>query len=146
MNKKLYLIILVMGVFTATINGANAQLANHLGLLPSVLMIHLIGLSTSLLYFRWFNKGKYVSVRTILKKQPYLLLGGFIGSFAVVLISYQVQQVGVFLVSTGIIAGQFLASFFIDHFGWFGFEKVKMGKQQFIAMAMMSSGVCCLML
>lgn len=146
MNKKLYLIILIMGVFTATINGANAQLASHIGLLRSVLYIHLIGLTTSIVYFKIFNKNKAVSIKSILQKKPILLMGGFIGSFAVVLISFQVQQIGIFLVSTGIVAGQFIASFFIDHLGLFGFEKVQIGKRQLTAMALMTSGVCFLMI
>lgn len=142
MNKiSLYLLIFVMGIITANINAANGILADKIGLLESVLIIHLIGLCMSTLYFLLLEKDKKRSALALIKSKPYLLLGGLIGSFAVVSISYSVQNIGVLLVSTALIAGQFIFSFIVDMKGWFGFEKVQLTKSKLASIILMIVGV-----
>jgi|GEM_PF-406092 len=147
MNKNiLYVIIFIMGIITATINSANSMLADKVGLFESVLIVHLIGLTTSIIYYVLLEKNKKQSLMKVIKEKPYLILGGFIGSFAVVSISFSVQQIGVFLVSTALVAGQFVFSFIIDMKGWFGFEKVQMNKQKVASIILMLVGVMLLTL
>jgi len=147
MNKNiLYIIIFIMGIITATINSANSMLADKVGLFESVLVVHLIGLTTSIIYYVFLEKDKKQSLMKVIKEKPYLILGGFIGSFAVVSISFSVQQIGVFLVSTALVAGQFVFSFIIDMKGWFGFEKVQMNKQKIASIILMLVGVMLLTL
>lgn len=142
MNKfSLYLLIFVMGIITANINAANGIFADKIGLLESVLIVHLIGLCMSTIYFLLLEKSKKRSALALLKTKPYLLLGGFIGSFAVVSISYAVQNIGVLLVSTALIAGQFIFSFVIDMNGWFGFEKLDLTKSKVASIVLMFAGV-----
>ena len=144
MNKtafKLYTIIFIMGIFSAMINSANGILADRLGLLESVAIVHTIGFVMSILYFIILEKDKKRSVLKIIKTKPYLLLGGFIGSFAVVSISFSVQHIGVFLVSTALIAGQFICSFIIDTNGLFGFDKVPLTKQKLSSILIMLVGI-----
>jgi len=145
MNKfALYALIFVMGIITANINAANGIFATKVGLLESVLVIHLIGLTMSSIYFLFLEKNKKRSALALLKTKPYLLLGGFIGSFAVVSISFAVQNIGVLLVSTALIAGQFIFSFVIDMNGWFGFEKLELTKSKVASIIIMIGGVALL--
>ena len=145
MNKfALYALIFVMGIITANINAANGIFATKVGLLESVLVIHLIGLTMSSIYFLFLEKNKKRSALALLKTKPYLLLGGFIGSFAVVSISFAVQNIGVLLVSTALIAGQFIFSFVIDMNGWFGFDKLELTKSKVASIIIMIGGVALL--
>lgn len=145
MNKfALYALIFVMGIITANINAANGIFATKVGLLESVLVIHLIGLTMSSIYFLFLEKNKKRSALALLKTKPYLLLGGFIGSFAVVSISFAVQHIGVLLVSTALIAGQFIFSFVIDMNGWFGFDKLELTKSKVASIIIMIGGVALL--
>jgi len=145
MNKfALYALIFIMGIITANINAANGIFATKVGLLESVLVIHLIGLTMSSIYFIFLEKNKKRSALALLKTKPYLLLGGFIGSFAVVSISFAVQNIGVLLVSTALIAGQFIFSFVIDMNGWFGFEKLELTKSKVASIIIMIGGVALL--
>ncbi|MBI9015171.1 MAG: DMT family transporter [Clostridiales bacterium] len=145
MNKiTLYALIFVMGIITANINAANGIFATKVGLLESVLTIHLIGLTMSSIYFLFLEKNKKRSALALIKTKPYLLLGGFIGSFAVVSISFAVQNIGVLLVSTALIAGQFIFSFVIDMNGWFGFDKLELTKSKVASIIIMITGVALL--
>lgn len=140
-TKLLYFVIFIMGLMTAAINSANGILADKVGLLESVVVIHTIGLCLSSLYYLFLEKNKKRSLLAVFKIKPYLLLGGLVGSFAVVSISYAVQNIGVFLVSTALVAGQFIFSFFIDINGWFGFEKVALTKKKLLSIGLMLLGV-----
>ncbi len=147
MNKNLlYVVIFIMGIITANINAANGMFADKIGLFESVLTIHLIGLVMSTIYFIFLDKDKSKSIIQMAKAKPYLLFGGLIGSFAVVSISFAVQNIGVFLVSTALVAGQFICSFVIDVNGWFGFEKVALTKKKVASIVIMLAGVTLLTL
>lgn len=143
MNKNygLYIIIFIMGVITAAINGANGLLADQIGLFQSVVIIHMIGTLISVIYYLLLDKKNNGKVFSLLMKKPLLFTGGAIGAFAVVSISFAVQNIGVFLVSTALIVGQFIFSFIIDLKGWFGFEKLPITKEKIAALLMMASGV-----
>lgn len=144
--NKLYIVIFVMGLITASINSANGILAGQIGLLESVVIIHIIGLLMSSFYYFLFEKDKSRSLISVFKSKPYLLAGGLIGSVAVVSISYAVQNIGVFLVSTALVSGQFIFSFFVDINGWFGFEKVPLTRRKMTSIGLMMAGVLFLMI
>lgn len=148
MNKKsvLYMVIFFMGILTASINTANSLLANQIGLIESVLLIHLIGSFVAICYYVFLDKNKKKDLVDLIKRKPYLITGGAIGAFAVVSISYSIQHIGVFLVSTALIAGQFILSFFIDIKGWFGFEKLPLTKEKIGAITLMCFGLVLLVL
>lgn len=137
----LYIVIFIMGIITATINSANSILAGKIGLLESVVIVHAIGLVMSFIYFLVLEKEKRRSLLQVIITKPYLLLGGFIGSFAVVSISYSVPIIGVFLVSTALVAGQFILSFIIDVNGLFGFEKVPLTRRKLLSITIMLIGI-----
>lgn len=142
MNKSLLMItIFVMGMITASINSANSILSSYIGLLESTVFVHLVGLCVSTLYFIILEKDKKQSLLNVIKTKPYLILGGFVGSIAVVSISYAVQEIGVFVVSTALVAGQFIISFLIDVNGWFGFKKVPLTKRKILSISIMLLGI-----
>lgn len=138
--SKLYIVIFVMGLLTAIINAANGSLAGHIGLLESTLWVHAIGLVTSFIYLLLMNRNKQSVIKTA-KAKPYLIFGGFIGSIAVVSISFALQTLGIFLVSTALIAGQFLFSFIVDTYGWFGFKKIPLTKKKALSLSLMIVGL-----
>ncbi len=144
MNNKryiLYAIILIMGMITASINLANGLLADHIGLLESVVVIHIIGLIMSILYYLILEKNKKEKTLGIIKTKPYLILGGLLGSVAVVSVSFTILKIGVLLMSTAMIAGQFIFSFVIDAKGLFGFEKVPLTKKKILSIIIMLVGI-----
>jgi transporter family-2 protein len=135
-----------MGIITAAINGANGLLADQIGLFQSVVIIHVIGTVISILYYLLLDKKDSGKVINLLLRKPLLFTGGAIGAFAVVSISFAVQNIGVFLVSTALIVGQFIFSFVIDLKGWFGFEKLPLTKEKISALALMAAGVFLLLI
>lgn len=145
-NYSLYLVIFIMGIITAAINGANGLLADQIGLFQSVVIIHVIGTVISILYYLLLDKKDSGKVINLLLRKPLLFTGGAIGAFAVVSISFAVQNIGVFLVSTALIVGQFIFSFVIDLKGWFGFEKLPLTKEKISALALMAAGVFLLLI
>ncbi len=142
MNKfVLYAFVLLLGILSALINSANGLLASNIGLLESIFIVHLIALIASIIYYVLLEKNKSRSIIKIIRTKPYLILGGFIGSFVVLVISYSVQHIGVLLVSTALVVGQFLLSFIIDTKGLFGFTKVPLTRRKIFSIVIMLIGV-----
>jgi len=144
MNKKkvgLYLIIFVMGGMSAVMNSSNGFLSGYIGLIESVLFVHLVGLVMATILFITLGKKERNSIIEVFKRKPYIFLGGVIGSVAVISVSYGIQNIGVFLVSMGLITGQFFSSLIIDFNGLFGFKKVRITKAKVASVVVMALGV-----
>lgn len=149
MNKRpwlLYFTIFFMGTITASLNLANGFLAKHIGLLESVVVIHIVGLTTSIIYYLILERNKSEHTLGIIKTKPYLCIGGFLGSMAVVSVSFTILKIGALLLSTSLIAGQFVFSFVIDAKGLFGFAKVPLTKKKVASIALMLVGITLLIL
>ncbi len=113
---------LVAGVAMALQGSLNSALGKIIGLLQATLVVHLTATLLVIILLltplRDGNPGKLLSCPW------YLWLGGIIG----VLITYgvvaSIPRVGVALATTAIIVGQVATALLIDHFGWFGLEKM----------------------
>lgn len=144
MNKKclnIFPMLIIMGIMTTLMNFLNSVLATETGLYYSGLIIHIVGLFISFILFIMFEKKEYKSWSSILKENPIIFLGGVIGAAAVLLVSYCINNIGMFATTVTLIAGQFLISFLIDSKGWFGFDKVKITLNKKIAVVFMCFGI-----
>lgn len=144
MNKKslnIYPVLILMGIMTTLMNFFNSILASGIGLYYSGLIIHIVGLTISFVLFIIFEKKEYKPWGNIFKENPIIFLGGVIGAASVLLVSYCINNIGMFATTVTMIAGQFLISFLIDSNGWFGFDKVKITLNKKIAVVSICFGI-----
>lgn len=144
MDKKclnIFPILILMGIMTTLMNFLNSVLATEAGLYYSGLIIHIVGLFISFTLFIMFEKKEYKSWSSIFKENPIIFLGGAIGAAAVLLVSYCINNIGMFATTVTMIAGQFLISFLIDSKGLFDFDKVKITLNKKIAVVFMCFGI-----
>jgi transporter family-2 protein len=71
---------------------------------------------------------------------PWMWLGGAFGAFVVLTITVTAPRIGVAAVVALLIAGQLAAGSLIDRFGWFGVEKVPLGWQRLLGIALLAAG------
>jgi transporter family-2 protein len=71
---------------------------------------------------------------------PWMWLGGFFGALVVLTITVTAPRIGVAAVVALLIAGQLAAGALIDRFGWFGVEKVPLGWQRLVGIALLAAG------
>ena len=116
------LIALVSGIAMAFQGSLNSALAKITGLLQATLIVHFTAtLVVTVLLF--FPLGGSHPGR-IWNCPWYLLLGGLIGVVITYGVVASIPRVGVALATTAIIVGQVTAALIIDHFGFFGLDKI----------------------
>ncbi len=71
---------------------------------------------------------------------PWMWLGGLFGAFVVLTITVTAPRIGVAAVVALLIAGQLAAGSLIDRFGWFGVDKVPLGWQRILGIALLAVG------
>jgi transporter family-2 protein len=71
---------------------------------------------------------------------PWMWLGGLFGAFVVLTITVTAPRIGVAAVVALLIAGQLAAGSLIDRFGWFGVERVPLGWQRMLGIALLALG------
>lgn len=88
--------------------------------ITSALISFLVG-TLILLGYLVYKKQLRFDVVNVVKTEPYWIwLGGVIGAYYVVTLTYIVPKVGSSLAFSLVIAGQLIISLLVDHFGWFG--------------------------
>ena len=71
---------------------------------------------------------------------PWMLLGGVFGAFVVLSITVTTPRLGVAAVVALLIAGQLAMGALIDRFGWFGVDRVPLGWQRLLGIALLAAG------
>jgi transporter family-2 protein len=71
---------------------------------------------------------------------PWMWLGGLFGAFVVLTITVTAPRIGVAAVVALLIAGQLAAGSLIDRFGWFGVDRVPLGWQRMLGIALLAVG------
>jgi transporter family-2 protein len=71
---------------------------------------------------------------------PWMWLGGVFGAFVVLTITVTTPRLGVAAVVALLIAGQLAMGALIDRFGWFGVERVPLGWQRLLGIALLAAG------
>lgn len=88
--------------------------------ITSALISFLVG-TLILLGYLLYKKQLRFDLVNVVKTEPYWIwLGGVIGAYYVVTLTYIVPKVGSSLAFSLVIAGQLIISLLVDHFGWFG--------------------------
>jgi bacterial/archaeal transporter family-2 protein len=70
---------------------------------------------------------------------PWMWLGGVFGAFVVLTITVTTPRLGVAAVVALLIAGQLAMGALIDRFGWFGVERVPLGWQRLLGIALLAA-------
>lgn len=115
------LVIILIGLVGGVAVGLQGPLASmisqRLGMLESVLIVHLGGVFIALFPLLFQGGGKLAQWRQL----PWYALGaGVFGLVVISAISYTLPRVGVSAAIVTIVAGQLLVSTILDHFGLLG--------------------------
>jgi bacterial/archaeal transporter family-2 protein len=70
----------------------------------------------------------------------WMWIGGFFGAFVVLTITVTAPRIGVAAVVALLIAGQLAMGVLIDRYGWLGVEKVPLGWQRLLGVALLALG------
>jgi bacterial/archaeal transporter family-2 protein len=70
----------------------------------------------------------------------WMWIGGFFGAFVVLTITVTAPRIGVAAVVALLIAGQLAMGAVIDRFGWFGVDRVPLGWQRLLGVALLAAG------
>ena len=68
------------------------------------------------------------------------MAGGIFGAFVVLTITVTAPRIGVAAVVALLIAGQLPLGALIDRFGWFGVDKVPLGGERLLGIALLAAG------
>ncbi|MBN2044703.1 MAG: DMT family transporter [Anaerolineales bacterium] len=115
------LIFMVVGIVSGAVIGMQGPMstiiAQRMGVLESVLIVHLGGVVVALVPLLLFQRGgKLGDWRTL---PWYVYLAGVLGLVIFAAVTYLIPQIGATTTMMLIIVGQFLIGVVMDHFGWF---------------------------
>jgi transporter family-2 protein len=138
MTKLPLLIAAVSGIVMAVQGTLNAGLAQKTTLYSATFLVHLTGTVAALVMVlcqpdALFDQ-KYSAVPW------YFYLGGILSVAIVALVALSIPQIGVANATTAIIIGQVSMALLIDHFGWFGLEKMAWNLWQLLGLVLFAAG------
>jgi len=123
MNGRILFLLLaaLAGALMAIQGTFNSLLGKVIGLLESTFAVHLLGIVTAGLLLLTLGNGNFTKAG----EAPWFSwLGGPIGVGIIFGVAFSIPKLGVGVTTTAIIAAQLLTAYGIDHFGWFGMEKI----------------------
>jgi transporter family-2 protein len=133
-----FLVAALSGVAMAIQGTLNSSLTQKTSLLSATLLVHIIGTLVALLAaFAWRTpllKYNWVSIPW------YLYFGGILSVLIVGLVAISIPKVGVCNATTAIIIGQVSMAVLIDHFGWFGMNRLAWTPWQLVGIAFFAAG------
>lgn len=133
-----FLLAALSGIAMAIQGTLNASLTQKTSLLSATLVVHIIGTLVALVaVFAWrapLLKYHWISVPW------YLYLGGILSVLIVGLVALNIPKVGVCNATTAIIIGQVSMAVLIDHFGWFGINRLPWTPSQLLGVALFAAG------
>jgi len=129
----------VAGAFVAIMIRLNATLGEHVGVLESSFVVHLVGTAFSTLLvvprFGWQR------VRNLRATPARLFAGGALGVFIVLLANVVVPVLGIALTLSLSVAANLTFSTLADHFGWFGLPVFPVTARRLVGLALTLLGV-----
>ncbi|MDR3584426.1 MAG: DMT family transporter [Desulfosporosinus sp.] len=133
-----FLVAAISGIAMAIQGTINSSLSQKTSLLSATLLVHIIGTLVALIaVLAWRSpllKYHWVSVPW------YLYLGGILSVLIVGLVAVSIPKIGVCNATTAIIIGQVSMAVLIDHFGWFGMNRLSWTPFQLIGIALFAAG------
>mgnify|MGYP000847441157 FL=1 len=119
------------GALVAVMILFNGVLADKFGNYTSSVIIHVVGLLTSIVALLISKEKK----RDLCEKVPvYLYSAGVIGVFTVVFTNLGFLALGVSATIALGLLGQTLVSIVMDHFGWLGMKVIRFEKQKLVGL------------
>lgn len=132
------MVAFMAGVAMATQGSMNSALSKAIGLSEATFVVHfsatVVMLIILILGISHGNWGNYSQVPW------YYYLGGFIGVLITYGVVVSIPKLGVAVATTAIIVGQVLTACLVDHFGFFGLEKVPFTWLKFLGLIFLSIG------
>ena len=129
----------VAGVFVAVMIRLNATLGEHIGVLESSFVVHLVGTGFAVALVLW-RRQQLLGPKA--RSAPtYTYLGGVLGVAIVMLANIVVPVLGVALTLSLSVAANLTFSTLSDHFGWFGLPQFRVSAQRLIGLALVLTGV-----
>jgi transporter family-2 protein len=121
-GRALFLILAALSGSLMAIQGTfNSVLGKIIGLLESTFSVHLLGTLTAGILLLTLGNGNFSKAG----QTPWFAwLGGPIGVAIIIGVAYSIPKLGVGVATTAIIAAQLFSAYAIDHFGWFGMERI----------------------
>jgi transporter family-2 protein len=121
-GRFLFLLLAALSGSLMAIQGTfNSLLGKIIGLLESTFSVHLIGTLTAGVLLLALGNGSFSKASQV----PWFAwLGGPIGVAIIFGVAFSIPRLGVGVATTAIIAAQLFTAYLIDHFGWFGMEKI----------------------
>jgi transporter family-2 protein len=139
MSKLTFIFIAIigglMGGMQAPINGA---LGKKVGGFEGALISFSIGTLFLIFIVLFFGKGNVLHIFSVPKWQ---LVGGFLGAVFVTGIILAVPNIGAASAIFAAILGQMVISVLIDHFGFFGVDRIPIDWSRFIGILFMAAGL-----
>ena len=133
-----FLLATVSGIAMAIQGTLNSSLSQKTSLLSATLVVHIVGtfvaLIAALVWKTPLLKHNWLAIPW------YLYLGGVLSVLIVGLVAVSIPKVGVCNATTAIIIGQVSMAVLIDHFGWFGINRLPWNPWQLVGIGLFAAG------
>jgi len=117
----------------------NATLGEHVGVLESSFVVHLVGTIFAAAIVFWRRQSLLGDASRTAPKYTYL--GGILGVALVMLANIVVPVLGIALTLSLSVAANLSFSTLSDHFGWFGLPRFRISTQRIVGLALVIAGV-----
>ena len=133
---------MVIGIVSGAAIGMQGPMstiiAQRMGLLESVFLVHLGGVVVALVPLLLFQGGGKLSSW---RELPwYVYLAGALGLVVFAAVTYLIPQIGATTTMMLIIVGQFMIGAVMDHFGWFEMAVRPFSPQKLVGLVVMMIG------
>lgn len=115
---------MVAGFLLSIMIKLNASLGQHIGVLESSFIVHLVGALFALVLVRRIFKKEFIT--QLISAPKYSFLGGVIGVLVVLVANIVVPKLGMGLTTGVFITTNLMFCTIADHFGFFGLPKFKL--------------------
>ena len=138
------IIAAISGVSMAIQGSSNSLMSRHLVLAGSTFtVLGLVSLITGILMITGVTKmipleqaaGSLSKIKDV---PPIAFIGIPLGIIIVWAVAYSIKKAGAGSATTAIITSQIIMAYIIDHFGWFGVEKIAFSPIKFLGIALLS--------
>ena len=133
------LLVLVAGVLQGAMGSLNGQLGDFIGIFGVSLLSHLVGILPLGLYILFILKQP---IRMGFGRVPfYVYTAGLMGAVITAISSYCVFRLGAAVTACVGAAAQLVMSAAVDHFGWFGAERVAFDPRRIPGILLILAGI-----
>jgi transporter family-2 protein len=138
-NALAVIIGLAAGVASAFQSGINAALGRRIGTLEAAAFQTVVALAAFVIV-TLIARQSLGGVADAVRQPAWLWLGGVMGFVIVFAITYAPAKIGTFATAGLLIALQLVATAIIDHYGFFGLERIGFTWERAIGFALLAGG------